>query len=346
MEPGSKSQVQAEDSVCKATQRARRSQEGRTAVASNRRSGLQRRPGSPGGRAGGRGADPGPPNPAGTAAAAPGGRERPSPPAQARPASQTQGRRRAPRGHDPRPRREGAGAARLTGRRRPLARRQRRGVAGGSQARPPGARPLLRAALRPELRYLVAVAPHQLLHPPVRGGEDVHFVGKGRHRHSLRVRLSSRGRRLSIDTLAAGQRRRAPLRMRPPRRRARPGSSAGRDAGARGPPPCGAAAHVIGALGRTAPTFRSARSFHVLSLGRGETAASQLLKTHRLRAGSSGAPPCVLPGQGDWELPRHSAAIAAPGFASQGLLALGLASPACALCLSAGDMATPAWSVV
>lgn len=302
--------------------------------------------GDPGAPAGGRGADPGPPNPAGTAAAAPGGRERPLPPAQARPASRTQGRRRAPRGHDPRPRREGAGAARLTGRRRPLARRQRRGVAGGSQARPPGTRPLLRAALRPALRYLVAVAPHQLLHPPVRGGEDVHFVGKGRHRHCLRVRLSSRGRRLSIDTLAAGQRRRAPLRMRPPRRRARPGSSAGRDAGARGPPPCGAAAHVIGALGRTAPTFRSARSFQVLSLGRGETGASQLLKTHRLRAGSSGAPPCVLSGQGDWERPRHSAAIAAPGFARPGLLALGLASPACALCLSAGDMAAPAWSVV
>lgn len=43
----SKSQVQAEDSVCKVTQRARRSRAGRTAVASNRRSGLRRRPGSP-----------------------------------------------------------------------------------------------------------------------------------------------------------------------------------------------------------------------------------------------------------------------------------------------------------
>lgn len=119
------------------------------------------------------------------------------------------------------------------------------GAAGAAQARPPRdpARSSLRSALPrargPAHRYLVAVEPHQLLHPPVWGGEDVHFFGEGRHRHGLSLCFSSRGRRLSIDTLAAGQRRRAPLRMRPPRRRARPGCPAGLDAGARRPPPCG-----------------------------------------------------------------------------------------------------------
>lgn len=105
-----------------------------------------------------------------------------------------------------------------------------------ARSSPPPAPPRARG---PAHRYLVAVEPHQLLHPPVWGGEDVHFFGEGRHRHHLSLRLSRRGRRLSIDTLAAGQRRRPPLRMRPPRRSARPGCRAGRDAGARGSPPCG-----------------------------------------------------------------------------------------------------------
>ncbi|XP_076401747.1 uncharacterized protein LOC121832751 [Peromyscus maniculatus bairdii] len=169
----------------------------------------------------------------------------PHPPAQARPASRTLGRRRAPRGHVPGRGRPGFPRTPRAGRCGSRAGGGNGGaggcspsanagvwggggVAGGSQARP-SPEPARSSAppSAPRCRYLVAVAPHQLLHPPVRGGEDVHFIGEGRHRRGLSVRLSSRGRRLSIDTLAAGQRRRAPLRMRPPRRRARPTSSAG-----------------------------------------------------------------------------------------------------------------------
>jgi hypothetical protein len=157
-------------------------------------------------------------------AAEPDGRERPSPRHRSVPRALVPGR--GQRGL-PGPRWEGSGAARVPGRGRRARAAPTRGL---REARRPGLPEPGRssaAALRPALLYLVAVAPHQLLHPPVRGGEDVHFIGEGRHRHCLSVRLSSRGRRLSIDTLAAGQRRRAPLRMRPPRRRARPGGSAG-----------------------------------------------------------------------------------------------------------------------
>lgn len=164
-------------------------------------------------------------------------RHRPDPPAgrwagAARPEGTSQAA--ASRGFPGPPGREGAGAAPGAGTGAQAAARPAPtrgwgvGVAGGSQARP-SPEPARSSAppSAPRCRYLVAVAPHQLLHPPVRGGEDVHFIGEGRHRRGLSVRLSSRGRRLSIDTLAAGQRRRAPLRMRPPRRRARPTSSAG-----------------------------------------------------------------------------------------------------------------------
>lgn len=141
-----------------------------------------------------------------------------------------------------------------------------------AQARPPGDRQP-ESPGRAQPRYLVAVEPHQLLHPPVRRGEDVHLVREGRHRRGLSLRsFSSRGRRLSIDTLAEGQRRRAPLRMRPPRRRARPGRPAGRDARARGPPPCGPPSHVTrGARRPPPPPCRPVRA------GSGSPAGAELL---------------------------------------------------------------------
>lgn len=154
-----------------------------------------------------------------------------------------EGRVASPEGTESRRKCGGASAA-LTAAQAAIRAARPRGAAGAAQARPPGN--LARSPLGPRcpskrlpLLYLVAVEPHQLLHPPVRGGEDVHLLGEGRHRHCHCLSLSLSGRRLSIDTLAAGQRRRAPLRMRPPRRRARPGCQARRDARTRGAPPCG-----------------------------------------------------------------------------------------------------------
>lgn len=201
------------------------------------------RPGVPQGRGGREGA----PLPKGAVAGGSARPQRAGAPSQRRAARQ--GPRRGPRGYV-RGHRPGGGAGsppKVQGSKRCAdscagGNPRGSGRGAGQAARGPArasSRPALPGGRGPAHRYLVAVEPHQLLHPPVRGGEDVHFFGEGRHRHSLSHCLSSSGRRLSIDTLAAGQRRRAPLRMRPPRRRARPASSAGRDAGTRGPPPCG-----------------------------------------------------------------------------------------------------------
>lgn len=203
--------------------------------------GGERRGASPEGGRGGR--------PGAAAGSRPRGRGAARPSARTQPgkgrAASPEGTSEAPAGRGPgSPGRRGAASAAVTAaqaairaaRPRGLRARRRPGRQGPGPLSSPPALPRARGPAR---RYLVAVEPHQLLHPPVWGGEDVHFFREGRHRRCLSLRLSSRGRRLSIDTLAAGQRRRAPLRMRPPRRRARPGCPTGREAGARGPPPCG-----------------------------------------------------------------------------------------------------------